>query len=216
MIFKKINNFFEDFIQQSPRNADQPYIPQPPEVGVNSDPNKNINFYQETDTDIENIAGTSINFGPTEKLVVDEKGNASRISQKQGHILGSGILVTNLNPIIKDGIDLPGVGGACSFCKQEAFLLLQANLISIEEAERRSLFDTNSAAQCGACGRRDLCIRHCRPFEKADGIQVSLCPDCAKAAQREKWVATALNLLLSPVVDEKRLLPGNTEEKYND
>jgi len=215
-MFQRINNFFKDFIQRSPRNADQPYIPRPLEVDVNNEPNKNINFYEEISTDIENIAGTSINFGTAEKLIVDDKGNSNHINQRQGHILGSGILVTNINPTIRDGIQLSGVGGACNYCKQEAVILLQQNFISIKEAERKSLFDTNSAAQCGACGRRDLCVRHCRPFEKADGTQVSLCPECTKAAQREKWTSTALTILLSPIIDEKKLLPRNTEEKHDD
>ena len=204
-MIKKIANFLKDFVQRSPRDACRPYIPHPPTLDADNPPSQHSNFYEETNTEIENIAGTSITFGTTEKLAVDEKGNTNRVTQKQSHILGSGILVTSLNPTVLDGIPLPGVGGACNFCKQDAIELLQANLISIQEAERHSLFDTNSAAQCAACGRRDLCIRHCRPFEKTDGTQLSLCPNCAKAAQREKWTSTAITLLLSPIIDEQKL-----------
>lgn len=215
-MIKKIANILKDFVHRSPRNAGQPYIPHPPVQCPSSQAGQGDIFYQEANTEIENIAGTSINFGTVEKLIVDDEGNTNRISQKQGYILGTGILVTNLNPTVKDGIPLPGVGGACGPCKQEVIELLQANLISLKEAERRSLFDTGSVAQCDACGRRDLCIRHCRPFEKADGSQLPLCPECTKKAQREKGVTIALNFLLSPVIDESKLLPGNTQGDNHD
>jgi len=210
---ENINKFLEDLLKCSAVNAGQPYVPQLPEQDPDGSAGAGLKFYQEIDIHLENIAGTSLAFGTVEKHIIDGDGNVTKIHQKQGHILGSGILVTNLNPTVKDGIHLPGVAGVCHFCKQECMKLLEADAISLEEAQRRALFDTDSAARCEECGRRDLCIRHCRPFEKADGTKLSLCPDCRKAAQREKWVAVALNALLSPIIDEKLLLADQGKTK---
>jgi hypothetical protein len=209
-MLKKTSNLLKDLLWRSSRNAARPYIPQPPRQGQDSLQGQSGSSYKETNVDIETVGGLA--FGSTEELTVDQDGNANRICQKQGHILGSGRLVTSSEPTVKDGTPLPGVGGACYACKLEALDMLQAGVIDIQEAERLSLFDTNSVAQCDACGRRDLCIRHCRPFDKADGTQVSLCPDCIKQAQREKWVANSLNILLSPFIDQKQLPPGRQGE----
>ena len=214
-MFKKISNFLKDLLQRSARNADRPYIPQPPDQKLGGLPGGNKTFYKETNIETERVAGSFLDFGTTEEVNIDENGNATRIRQKQGHILGSGKLVTGLNPEVKDGIQLPGVRGACYRCMPEAAELLQAGLISIEEAQRRALFDTDSAAQCDICGRRDLCIRHCRPFDKADGTQLNLCPDCTKKAEREKWFQTALGILLSPFADQKQLPPARKGEDSN-
>jgi hypothetical protein len=212
-MLKRISNFLKDLLRRSPRNADQPYIPRPPEQNPNCLTGQNNIFYQETNLDIETIAGTPLSFGINEKVVVDENGNAARIRQEQAHILGSGRLVSSLNPTIEQGMLRAGVGGVCYVCKQEAGALLESGLITIEEAHGRALFDTDSAAQCDGCGRRDLCVRHCRPFQRSDGAQLSLCPDCTKVARREKWIATSLNILLSPFIDEKKLPPPEQEGK---
>jgi len=211
-MIKKVKNLLNDLFHLSPFNADKPYVVKPPEQDTATPPNNDEKFFQETSIDVQTIEGTPISFGTEEKKVVDESGNATSIIRTQGHILGTGILVTNLHPTAENGISLPGVGGVCSICKKEAAVLLEANLIDIDEAHRRSLFDTNSRGHCDECGRQDLCIRHCRPFQKDDETQVNLCPDCSKAAQHKKWTSTALNILCLPFIDTKSLPPESKEE----
>jgi hypothetical protein len=216
MNIKKTIDFIKDLFTGSPLEADKPYIPQPPDQVEQSLDNSNEDgmFYSENSFDIETIEGTPIAFGTEESISVDSKGNSKNIRKKQGHILGSGLLVANLSPTIKDGITLPGVGGICYICKQEAALLLEANLISIEEAHRLSLFDTSSGSQCQACGRKDICIRHCRPFEDSAGAIANLCPECTQAARHQKHFKTAVNILLSPFIEEvKKLPPTETKEE---
>ena len=162
------------------------------------------------------IAGTPIDFGTSKEKRVDNNGSTFFIQRNQGHIVGSGIFVANLTPTSKDGLRYPGIGGACSFCKEEAVALFQANLIDTEEAYRRSLFDTDSAAQCAICGRRDLCIRHCRPFEIDEGSVAPLCPECTKTAQREKRFKKIITFLASPLTEQKKLPPPKQEGDHND
>ncbi len=206
-MFKTIKNFFKDIIDRSAWNADQPYRSRSPEE-MSSNANIDDNgFYKEFESDIQNIAGTSINFGHISSVNIDENGNAISNRQSQGHILGSGILVSNLNPTIKDDIQLPGVGGVCHYCKQQSFLLLQENLISLEDAQRMSLFDSNSGSQCDGCGRKDLCTKHSRPYSNSDGQIISLCPDCTIAAEKSRQMSMVLNILLSPIIKTEKLLP---------
>ena len=213
-MFGKINKaigFLKDLFYRSSFKAGQPYIPRPSDQEQDKLPGEDNIFYKETRINAENLG--PISFGSATELIVDNNGNTTQIRQRQGHILGRGRLVTSLNPTIENGMVLPGVGGGCYACKKEAALLLEAGQISIEEAYRHALFDTGSAAQCDGCGRRDLCIHHCRPFQKADGTQLSLCPDCTRAAQREKWTAISLSILLSPFIDKKKLPPGTNGGK---
>jgi len=213
MNIKKTIDFFKDLFAGSPFEADKPYIPQPPDPAEQSPDNSREHelFYGENSLNIETIEGTPITFGKEEIIIVDNQGNSKTIRKKKGHILGSSLLVTSLSPTVKDGITLPGVGGICFFCKQEAALLLEANLISLEEAHRLSLFDTSSGSQCQACGRR-LCCKHCRPFEDSNGVVVNLCPECTEAARHQKHFKKAVNLLLSPFMEEVKKLPP-TETK---
>jgi len=204
---KKMLGFLKDLSNRSSFRADRPYMPRPPEQQQDRLPGEENIFYKETTIDTENVG--PISFGSATELIVDNNGNTTQIRQRQGHILGRGRLVTSLNPTTENGMVLPGVEGACYVCKKEIAPLLETGKISIEEAYRYVLFDTGSAAQCEGCGRRDCCIHHCRPFQKADGTQLSLCPDCTKVAQREKWTAISLSILLSPFIDEKRLPPGS-------
>jgi bacterioferritin-associated ferredoxin len=213
MNIKKTIDFFRDLFTGSPFEADKSHIPQPPDQVEQSPDNSNEDeiFYSESSLDIETIEGTPITFGKEEVVIVDSQGNSKTIRKKLGHIMGSDLLVTSLNPTVKDGITSPGVGGKCKNCLQEAALLLEANLISLEEAHRLSLFDTSSGSQCQACGRR-LCCKHCRPFEDSGGAVANLCPECTEAAQHQKRFKKAVNLLLSPFTDEvKKLPPADTK-----
>jgi hypothetical protein len=213
---KKIAGFLKDLLARSPLTADRPYISQPPEQKQDGLPaGEEKSFYEETSIETGKVAGISLEFGSAEQIMVDEDGNSTRIRQAKGHILGSGRLVSSLHPTNEDGNHRPGVGGVCYACNFEAAQLLQVGLIDIQEAQRRSLFDTDSAAQCDACGRRDLCIRHCRPFDKTDGTRMSLCPGCTQKAERERNFQLALGILLSPFADQKQLPSARIGEEHN-
>jgi len=211
-MFTKIRNFLRDLFDSSPFQADQPYSPAPPhEQDIEN--NLPTGNYSEKNLEIEIVSGTNIAFGKTDEIAIDENNNVQHINKKQAHILGTGRLITRLEPSVKDGIPLPGVGGICGNCQNEALVMLQMGLISIQEAERRSLFDTDSGAQCQACGRKDLCIRHCRPFADINGQAINLCPECAQAAKREKLFKTSVAILISPIVDRKQLPPSQEDSK---
>jgi hypothetical protein len=205
-MFKKISKFFKDFMDTSPRDASIPYNPVPPSSTENIEEPSNGQAYNEKNADIESIADTNIHFGTTGEMAVDAAGNVNNIKRKVGHLLGTGRLVTHIEPSVKDGINLPGIGGVCGDCQIEAAEMLRCGLIDIQEAQRQSLFDSDSGAQCGACGRKNLCSRHCRPFE-IDSKSFNLCPDCTKAAKREKDFKMSVNVLLSIVTDLKKLPP---------
>jgi hypothetical protein len=216
-MFEKLKTFLGDLLRRSPLGAGQPYIPGRPADTSDSMPKKVEPFYTETDSDIEDIAGTPIYFGTEKHTEVTANGSATHETRKRAHLLGSGRLVTGLEPrIIKDGIQLPSVCGVCYKCKEESAQFLAEGLISLEEAHRLALFDTDSAAQCDGCGRRDLCVRHCRPFIGADGTRANLCPDCTKAAHRDKCFQIALGILLSPVSYRKTLPPAHQGENHHE
>lgn len=221
MAMKKLSDFLKDFMNHSPLNASKPHIPQPPEQKQQNEqlPANNAElFYSEENRDIETIEGTNLSFGPTEQIVVKQNTSSSRSSKKPGHLLGSGRLVTSLNPINENGIEKPGVGGMCFKCSEEGFVLYQAGLISSEEAQRRSLFDTSSAAECQGCGRKDICIKHCRPFEDSSGNTVALCPECTKEAQHQKFFEKAFKYLLMPFTNQSGTSSANYkgEKHYED
>lgn len=212
-MFAKVGNYLKDLLTRSPLTAGTPHVPHPPEKEVRhslqdgGDP-----FYQETNADMETIAGTEISFGTAETTTVDQNGNTTRTRRRVGHILGDGRLVMSLEPRIDNGQKRPGVGSLCRFCLAEAIPEFEAGLISHETLQRRSLFSTDSAAQCEGCGHKDICDPHCRPLKRFDGTQPRLCPDCRKAAVREDCDQRSQHLLLSPFIVQKKLPPSNGQE----
>jgi hypothetical protein len=216
MATKKLSDFLKDVINHSPLKADKPYIPQPPEQQQLEQPASNNSepFYSEDNRDIETIEGTNLSFGYSEQMIVNQNTSSSRTSKKTGYILGSGRLVTSLNPTKETGIEKPGVGGICFKCNEEAAALYQTGLISFEEMQRCSLFDTTSAAQCQACGR-NVCIKHCRPFEDSNGNIANLCPECTEEAQHKKFFEKALKFLLMPFKSRTKTPSANPKgEKH--
>ncbi|MFC1636715.1 hypothetical protein ACFL5Z_17950 [Planctomycetota bacterium] len=210
-MFKKAINYLCDLFQRSYQDAAQPYVPHPPGQESEILSNKPTSGYQEVSDDLEIVGGTSISFGTEESIVIDDDGNAVNRRRTMSHVLGSGLLVTSLRPTIENGVHLPGVHGECHYCKQEALFLLQRGLIPIEEAERRSLCDTDSAAKCEGCRRLDLCVNHCLPFGP-EGNQKNYCPDCTKVAEQKEALNTSLHFILYPILDHKRLPPGELGE----
>ena len=179
--------------------AHLPCIPAPPnqKSAHNTDAS-----YAETEADIHSIAGTSIAFGTQKTVQVDENNQAHHLLRTHSHILGSGKLVTNVEPRTVDGQTLPGVAGACRFCQAEAAQALEANLISIQEAQIKSLYDTSSAARCEICGI-NTCSRHCRPFPMPDGKTHMVCTDCQQEIQKQLRRQKIVGFLLSPFLESE-------------
>ena len=208
---KKYDNFYDDILNAGNANCSEPYQSKPP--AENTGDQSSGDVYRDLNKDFESIGGISLEFGNNE-LIKIQNNDATHINNRQGHILGDGLLVTSLKPINKDGIHLVGVGGACAFCKIEAGKRLQNRMIDMQEAERQSLFSTASGSQCQGCGRKDVCIRHCQG--NIDGKAVKLCPACLKQLDDGKWESASLNILFTLFKEDEqpRQLPppGRQEE----
>ncbi len=212
-MFKTIKNYFKNWFRHTPLEASQPYIPAPPDqqnpASVHPSPDSQDRssardlLYQEMVSNEHRIGGSSIIFGENSSVIVDNQQNATEFHRKYSYILGSGRLVSHMEPSFIGDKLMPGVGGMCFFCRLEALAALQDGLLSPQEAELKSLFDSESAGQCDQCGRRDLCSRHSRPVPGPDGKPFHLCPVCVEAAQRGQWMQKPLQLLLLPFIKEE-------------
>ena len=177
--------------------AHLPYIPTPPSQQPDaSSPNQFPNdantdlLYTESEANIHTIAGTNIGFGTQKMVQVDSRGQAKDFSQTKSHIVGSGKLVSKIE-------DLSGV---CRYCQAEATQAFEANLISLEEAQIKSLYDTLSASRCDICGT-NTCCRHCRPIQMPDGLIELLCVDCQKQLKGQILRQKLVGFLLSPFME---------------
>ena len=197
-----IKEFFKKLMSRS-HPPHLPYVSQPPGTRPLYEPDAN-GTYHESKTTIHHIAGFPITFGNEEIVHVDEKGNAGEISHTVCHILGTGKLVSGIEPKEVAGQVMPGVAGVCPHCQAEATQAFQANLISHEEAQSRSLYDSSSAAQCDICGSH-ACCRHCRPIPMPDGAFHQICTDCQKKIKRQLLKHRLVNLLLSPFTETEIL-----------
>ena len=189
--------FFKRLLGTKAHPAHLPYIPTPPSQQPNTSQNQfphnsaNTDIsYTESEANIHSIAGTNIGFG-TQKLVqVDSRGQAKDFSQTQSHIVGSGKLVSKIEDI----------AGVCRYCQTEATVALEANLITIEQAQIKSLYDIQSASRCDICGI-NTCTRHCRPIQMPDGSTRQLCVDCQKEFKGQILKQKIIGLLLSPFIE---------------
>lgn len=160
-------DFFKRLLGTKAHPAHLPYIPTPPSHQPDASPpnqfphnSANTNTsYMESEASIHTIAGTSVGFGTQKIVQVDSRGQAKDFSQTQSHILGSGKLVTNIELREVAGQALPGVAGVCRYCQAEAAQAFEANLISIQDAQIKSLYDTSSATRCEICDI-NTCSRH--------------------------------------------------------
>lgn len=197
-----IKEFFKKLMGRS-HPAHLPDIPRPPDTTPLCELDTN-GTYHESKMTTQHIAGFPITFGKDEIVQVDERGNAGEFSRTVSHILGSGKLVSGIEPKQVAGQIMPGVAGVCPHCQTEAIKAFQANLISHEEAQSRSLYDTSSAAQCEICGCY-TCCRHCRPIPMPDGAVHQICVNCQKKIKRQLLKQGLINLLLSPFTETEIL-----------
>lgn len=179
-----IKTLFQKLLSRKTPTAHLPYIPTPSNQSAHNTTFATDASYTETETDIHSIAGTSIAFGTQTTGQVDENDQARHLLQTQSQILGSEKLVTNIEPKEVAGQVLPGVAGVCRYCQAEAAQAFEANLISIQDAQIKSLYDTSSAARCEICGI-NTCSRHCRPFPISDGQTQMVCMDCQQQIQKQ-------------------------------
>ena len=190
-------DFFKRLLGTKAHPAHLPYIPTPPlrqpNTSQNQFPHNSANTdisYTESEANIHSIAGTNIGFGTQKIVQVDSRGQARDFSQTKSHIVGSGKLVSKIEDI----------AGVCRYCQAEAIVALEANLINIEEAQIKSLYDTLSSSRCDICGI-NTCCRHCRPIQMPDGLTQLLCIDCQKQLKGQILKQRIIGLLLSPFIE---------------
>ena len=123
---------------------------------------------------------------------VDSRGQAKDISQTQSHVIGSGKLVSKIE-------DLSGV---CRYCQVEATQAFEANLISLEQAQIKSLYDILSASRCDICGE-NTCSRHTRAIQLPDGLTQQLCVDCQKQLKGQILKQKIVGFLLLPFMENE-------------
>lgn len=190
-------DFFKRLLGTKAHPGHLPYIPtapqQPDASSPNQSPHNSVNTdlsYTETEANMHTIAGTNIGFGTQKMVQVDSRGQAKDFSQSQSHIVGSGKLVSKIEDI----------AGVCKYCQAEAIQAFEANLISLEEAQIKSLYDTLSASRCDICGT-NTCCRHCRPIPMPDGLTQLLCVDCQKQFKGQILKQKIVGFLLSPFME---------------
>jgi len=191
-------DFFKRLLGTKAHPAHLPYLPTPPshQPDASSSPNQFPNntstdtSYTEAEADMHSIAGTNIGFGKRTLIQVDSRGQAKAFGQTLSHIVGSGKVVSKIEDI----------AGVCRYCQAEAAQAFEANLISLEEAQIRSLYDTQSASRCDICGTNTCCC-HCRPIQMPDGLTQLLCVDCQKQFKGQLLKQKIVGFLLSPFVE---------------
>ena len=190
-------DFFRRFSNTKAHPGHLPYNPTPPshqpDASPNQSPNDNIDLsFTEAEANIHTIAGTNIGFGTNKIVQVDSRGQTKDISQTQSHIVGSGKLVSKIE-------DLSGI---CRYCQVEAIQAFEENLISLEQAQIKSLYDTLSASRCDICGE-NTCSRHTRPIQMPDGLIQQLCVDCQKQLKGQILKRKIVGFLLSPFMEDR-------------
>ncbi len=193
-------NFFKKIYNLGSHPAHLPYNPTPPVNKSNVNQNQfanNINndglSYTDSEADVDSISGMSINFGSMKSIGVDNNGQTRDLSKNQNHIVGSGKLVSSIQD----------VAGICPICQGEAIHAFEKKLITLEEAQIKSLYDVNSASRCDICGT-NTCSRHCRPVQMPDGSTQNPCVTCLKLLKKQAFKRKMIHLLLSPFFETKR------------
>jgi len=180
-----IKNVLKRVFSNGTVSPHQPYIPTPPtndrEFQQYSDAG-----YTETEAELNTIAGLGITFGKQKTVQVDNNGNARDISQNQSYIIGTNKRIS----------DIEDIGGICCFCQEQAMEIYRAGLISLQQAQLKSLFDKNSAMQCDICGTY-TCPTHTRPTQTPQGI-LAICLRCSEAIRRQQRRKKIVAFLLSP------------------
>ncbi len=191
-----IKDTLRRLLSRNAHPAHLPYTPTPPARQQNASPSNqlpdNADTYTETEADIHSISGTNIGFGTKKIVHIDSRGQNKDFSQTQSHILGDGKLVSKIEDI----------AGVCRYCQNEAIQSLEANLISLEEAQIKSLYDISSASRCDICGT-NTCTRHTRPIQMPDGSVQALCIDCQKQLREQILRQKVVGFLISPFMEDR-------------
>jgi len=160
----------------------------------------------ESTFNVQPIPGTTCSLGTIEK-VLQNMDELITSNQRIGVCCGCGHHIFNVEEKVTQHGVQRGLGGQCSYCALEAAEYLNQNLISLQQAEEHSLYCSQCASYCDGCGRRNICIRHARPFQSLDSSVLLLCPDCLRMAEQDKFFKKTLAMMLAPFVDYNRLPP---------
>ena len=190
-------NFFKRLLNRQGHPTHLPYIPTPPSQQPNASHQNQFSnnpgtSYTETEINIHTISGTNIGFGTQKIVQVDDRGQAKDLTQSQSHILGTGRIVNKIDD----------VSGVCPFCQAEALKFFEANLITIEEVQIKSLYDIKSASHCDICGT-NTCSRHSRPIVMSNGLAQYFCVNCQKQLKKQLLRQKIKSLLLSPFMEDQ-------------
>jgi hypothetical protein len=163
-------------------------------VGPQNDPHTHV-IEIETSFQGTTIPGTSLQIGVMDKVLESESNGLIRLQEHIGKQFGCGNFVFQTTP---NGT-VPGLGGQCPFCLSEAMLALRSGLISAIQVHSLSLYCTNCASRCDACGK-NMCRRHTIQSADSNGQVIRLCSDCHKAIQQNHMFQTALSIILGPFI----------------
>jgi hypothetical protein len=149
----------------------------------------------ESSHELISIPGTELQMGMIEKLLETASGGLIRVQQKIGIRFGCGDFGFQAIP---EG-PIPGLGGQCPHCLNEAMLSLRLGLISAMQVNSLSLYCSNCASRCDSCGRK-LCRRHTSQYLDPSGQRILLCPDCLKHMQQDRAFQSALSIVFAPFI----------------
>ena len=144
----------------------------------------------------EYIYGTPIATGSEEHAMAAATGELVTGRDTVFIACGCGHLVSRIEPANSLDVVHRGVGGLCPCCEEEAASLLEQGQIDLFQARAHSMACSECIRRCDGCGR-SVCARHCRPFDLGDGVAADLCPECASAAGRKKFVKGFLGAVAS-------------------
>ncbi|HBG28988.1 MAG: hypothetical protein A2Y10_14800 [Planctomycetes bacterium GWF2_41_51] len=119
------------------------------------------------------IPGTSLELGSAARVVETDQDERLDFDKLHGILAGCSHFIYSIEQI----------GGKCFVCELESIELLKQNLITLSQAEERSLYCTQCASYCMACFKR-VCATHTKLFLCPNGIYIPLCWPCHEHATR--------------------------------
>jgi len=159
----------------------------------------------ESSLNLTPIPGTTLVVGTIARVFETAPGELVTADYAIGKALRCGHHVYSVHQVVSEGGIQPGIGGACDFCRLEAAAAAARNLIPVQQIEELSLYCTLCASHCDGCGRNNICVRHTRQFQAADGRILVLCPDCLRQAESERFFKRALAVISAPFCEPMRL-----------
>jgi len=164
----------------------------------------------------QDIDGTGKWIGQDARVGQMQSGEMVTCERVRGVRCGCNHFVYDVRPKITETGTYPGIGGVCHYCSLEAHDLANRNVIPTGQAEIMSLYCSDCASHCDGCGRRNLCIRHTRPFEDADGRQQQLCPECLKQARSKRMFKQTVAIVARLVAEDNPPSPSRSRGAYHD